>query len=125
MHEFFEHTADLGIRVRAADLNTLFVEAAQALALRVIKDGGKDDPSRAAYAFELCTGRKPDRAETEKLLKFWKEQYDYFEDRTAAAAKVALPDPRNLPEDVNLHKVAAWTMVSRTILNLDEMITRE
>jgi hypothetical protein len=102
-----------------------FVEAAQALALRVIKDGGKDDPSRAAYAFELCTGRKPDRAETEKLLKFWKEQYDYFEDRTAAAVNVAVPDLNNMPEDVNLHKVAAWTMVSRTILNLDETITRE
>jgi hypothetical protein len=103
----------------------MFVEAAQALALRVIKDGGKDDQSRAAYAFELCTGRKPDRGETEKLLKFWKEQYDYFEDRTAAAVNVAVPDLKNMPEDVNLHKVAAWTMVSRTILNLDETITRE
>jgi mono/diheme cytochrome c family protein len=102
-----------------------FVEAAQALALRVMKDGGKDDLSRAAYAFELCTGRKPDRAETEKLLKFWKEHYDYFEDRTAAAVNVAVPDLKNMPEDVNLHKVAAWTMVSRTILNLDETITRE
>lgn len=31
MHEFFEHTADLGLRIRAADLDGLFVEAAQAL----------------------------------------------------------------------------------------------
>jgi SHS2 domain-containing protein len=31
MHETFEHTADLGLRIRAADLDTLFVEAAQAL----------------------------------------------------------------------------------------------
>jgi SHS2 domain-containing protein len=31
MHETFDHTADLGIRVRAADLDTLFVEAAEAL----------------------------------------------------------------------------------------------
>jgi len=29
MHETFEHTADLGLRIRAADLQTLFVEAAQ------------------------------------------------------------------------------------------------
>ena len=27
MFEFFEHTADLGLRVRAADLDTLFEEA--------------------------------------------------------------------------------------------------
>jgi SHS2 domain-containing protein len=31
MHEVFEHTADLGLRIRAADLDTLFVEAGQAL----------------------------------------------------------------------------------------------
>jgi len=31
MYEYFEHTADLGIRVRAADLNALFTDAATAL----------------------------------------------------------------------------------------------
>lgn len=38
MYELFEHTADLGLRVRAADLNTLFVEAAQALFSAVVPD---------------------------------------------------------------------------------------
>jgi hypothetical protein len=32
-----------------------FVEAAQAMALRVIKEGGTNDQSRATYAFQLCT----------------------------------------------------------------------
>lgn len=31
MYETFEHTADLGLSIRSADLNTLFAEAAQAL----------------------------------------------------------------------------------------------
>jgi SHS2 domain-containing protein len=31
MYETFEHTADLGLRIRAADLNTLFAESARAL----------------------------------------------------------------------------------------------
>lgn len=31
MHELFEHTADLGLRMRAESLDALFVEAAQAL----------------------------------------------------------------------------------------------
>ena len=31
MYEVFEHTADLGLRVRAPDLNSLFAEAAAAL----------------------------------------------------------------------------------------------
>jgi SHS2 domain-containing protein len=38
MYEFFEHTADLGLRVRAADLDTLFVEAGRALFAAVLED---------------------------------------------------------------------------------------
>ena len=38
MYEFFEHTADLGLRIRAADLDTLFVEAAQALFAAIMED---------------------------------------------------------------------------------------
>jgi SHS2 domain-containing protein len=38
MYETFEHTADLGLRVRAADLDTLFAEAARALFSVIIED---------------------------------------------------------------------------------------
>jgi SHS2 domain-containing protein len=38
MHETFDHTADLGLRIRAADLDTLFVEAAQALFETIVPD---------------------------------------------------------------------------------------
>jgi SHS2 domain-containing protein len=47
MHELFEHTADLGLRVRAADLNTLFVEAAECLFSAVLEDVGSVEPSIA------------------------------------------------------------------------------
>jgi SHS2 domain-containing protein len=40
MIEFFEHTADLGLRARAADLNDLFAEAARALFSAVVEDLG-------------------------------------------------------------------------------------
>jgi mono/diheme cytochrome c family protein len=102
-----------------------FVEAAQAMGLRVYKDGGNDERSRATYAFRLATGRAPTEAELKSLLAFWEEQYRYFEDRTADALKVGAISATNPPANVNLHKVAAWAMVSRTILNLDETITKE
>jgi SHS2 domain-containing protein len=38
MYETFEHTADLGLRVRAPDLDTLFTEAAACLFSAVIED---------------------------------------------------------------------------------------
>jgi SHS2 domain-containing protein len=36
MYEFFDHTADLGIRVRAADVNSLFADAAMGLFAAVV-----------------------------------------------------------------------------------------
>jgi SHS2 domain-containing protein len=38
MYETFDHTADLGLRIRAADLNTLFAEAALALFSTLVED---------------------------------------------------------------------------------------
>jgi SHS2 domain-containing protein len=38
MYETFEHTADLGLRVRAPDLNALFAEAAEALFSVVVEN---------------------------------------------------------------------------------------
>lgn len=102
-----------------------FVEAAQAMGLRVLKEGGKDERSKMIYAFRLATGRNPTTDETSKLLKFWEEQYDYFENRTADALDVAVPDIKSVPKEVNLHRAAAWAMVSRTLLNLDETVTKE
>lgn len=38
MYETFEHTADLGLRIRAPDLDALFAEAAQALFAVIVED---------------------------------------------------------------------------------------
>jgi SHS2 domain-containing protein len=38
MHEVFEHTADLGLRIRAADLDSLFAEAGAALFETIVED---------------------------------------------------------------------------------------
>jgi SHS2 domain-containing protein len=46
MYETFEHTADLGLRVRAPDLDTLFVEAAQALFAAIVEDLGTVVPGQ-------------------------------------------------------------------------------
>jgi SHS2 domain-containing protein len=44
MYETFEHTADLGLRVIARDLDTLFAEAAQALFAAIVEDLGTIQP---------------------------------------------------------------------------------
>jgi len=101
-----------------------FVEAAQALAYRVLKQAG-DDPARCRYAFRLCTGREPDKTELETALKLYRDNLAELEDHTTQAITVASRDPKAPLPDVNLHKAAAWTLVSRVLLNLDETITKE
>ncbi len=105
-----------------------FVEFAQALALRVWKDGGATDEDKMIYGFRLCTGRNPTASELQKLLKLLADQRPLFDGRTAAAVYVSSADLNALPEDpagLDLHKLAPWTMVARVLLNLDETITKE
>ncbi len=105
--------------------DTVFMEAAQGLALRVFKEGGGDDRTRLIYAFRLCVGRRPDSFELNQLLALLNDQQKFFEGRTAAAVYVTAADLNNIPADVDLHRVAPWTIVARVLLNMDETITRE
>jgi SHS2 domain-containing protein len=52
MYEFFEHTADLGLRVRAPDLEGLFVESARGLFAMI----AEPPPTAASRRVELQVG---------------------------------------------------------------------
>jgi SHS2 domain-containing protein len=58
MYELFEHTADLGLRVRAADLDTLFAEAAACLFTAVLEDIGSVRPDHAVTVEVAGTDRE-------------------------------------------------------------------
>src|SRR5437870_5562075 len=44
MFETFDHTADLSLRIRAPDLNTLFIDAARALFSVIVEDPNTVEP---------------------------------------------------------------------------------
>ncbi|WP_149113483.1 archease [Limnoglobus roseus] len=48
MHELFDHTADLGLRITAPDLNALFAEAGECLFSAVVEDVASIRPTTAA-----------------------------------------------------------------------------
>jgi hypothetical protein len=102
-----------------------FVEAAQALALRIWRQGGADDLARLRYGFRLCTGRLPDDFELARLQALLEKQRGRFAGETAAAVYVSASDLNSLPKGIDLHQLAPWTIVARTMLNLDETITRQ
>jgi hypothetical protein len=106
---------------------TIFVEAAQALAIRVLKEGGKDDAARIGYAFELCTSRQakaPEREQIAKLLTSSRERLTKGELKASTIAFSKLSRFENLPPDATPNDIAAWTIASRVLLNLDETLTR-
>lgn len=107
---------------------TLFLEAARALALKTIKEGGATETQRLAFAFRRVLSRKPTQAETTELLNLWQRQHERFLKGEANPWNLATNDPDKpyaLPANTRMEDVAAWTAVTRVLLNLDEAITKE
>jgi len=106
----------------------LFVESAQALAARALREGGSTDRERVAYAFRLCTARTPLPAEADVLLQFLAKEDRRLGEGWLSAGELAglkLEAPAALPPNTTPRQLAAWTVVARVILNLDETITLE
>ncbi len=104
----------------------LSVEAAQALARRVLKEGGATDTDRVIYAFRLCTARRPDAGEIAVLLDLLgKEQHRIADGWVSAMDLAGLRPGAMLDQGVTPARLAAWTVAARTVLNLDETITKE
>jgi hypothetical protein len=106
----------------------LFLECAQALALRTVREGGKTDAERVEYAFRRCVARRPSAEESAALLTLLDKQKQHFAAPGAKPWDLAAADPARppaLPEGTTPAQLAAWTVVSRVLLNLDETITRE
>ena len=106
----------------------LFVESARALALRTLKEGGAADSDRVAYAFRLCTARWPTADESAVLLKLLAKEDQRIADGWISARDLAGftgSASLSLPAGITPRRIAAWTAVTRVILNLDETITKD
>src|SRR5262249_11322107 len=73
MYETFDHTADLGLRIRAADLNTLLAEAAEALFSAVVEELSTVRP-------ECCIDVRLEGQDREYLLFDWLKELLYHFD---------------------------------------------
>jgi hypothetical protein len=105
----------------------IFVEAARNLALRILREGGADEVSRIDYAFLLCVSRKARPEERDTLLSLLQSSRRRIADGWLNAREIATGDPAKLPPlpaGVTPQDAAAWTLVARVLLNLDETITK-
>lgn len=111
-----------------ASLNEpIFVEAAQALALRIWREGGASDEARTDYAYRLCTSRGARPAEVAAVRRLLEENRARLRRGELPAADIAFSaftKPAHLPPDATPADLAAWALVARVLLNLDETLTK-
>ncbi len=111
-----------------ASLNEpIFVEAARALALRILREGGPNDAERTEYAFRLCTGRRPSKVESAEIEKLLGGRREKLAAGWLSINEVATGDPGTRPElppDATPQDAAAWTIAARVLLNLDETVSK-
>ena len=101
-----------------------YVEAARALAERIMQEGGKTNTEKLGYAFQIVLSRKPREAEKKLLLKLLESHHKQYQADPDAVAKLNKVGLKAVSPDLNPAEHAAWTSIARVLLNLHETITR-
>ena len=97
-----------------------FVEFSQALAQRLVEESAKTDEQRINRAFRVCLSRSPSADERQRLLDLLNAELSALKKSPDEAKSLVPADSSDDPV-----QLAAWTTVSRVLLNLDETVTRE
>jgi mono/diheme cytochrome c family protein len=98
-----------------------FLESARALGTH-LSGQNRDDRQRIRLAYQRIVSRPPTEFETARVESLLLELRElYAEDRRAAGQLVGQCDTNNAA----IEETAAWIALARTLLNLDEAITRE
>lgn len=102
----------------------IFVEAARVFAQRILQEGGDTVSRRINWAWHEALSRAP-LPEEERILSalYEKHRAQFAADPASATALIAVGQ-KPVPEGMDPVQLAAWTSVSRTILNTHEMIYR-
>ena len=102
----------------------VFVECSQALARRIVAEGGSATEARLRFALRLATGRPPTDQQVAALAKLHAEEFAEYLTNTAAAMKLATVPLGALPATADPAEMAAWTVVANVLLNLDAVLTK-
>jgi hypothetical protein len=92
-----------------------FYEYARGLARRIDREESGDEAAKLRYAFRVCLAREPSTKELNRLQSFLAREKQYLDGDVSETKQISPEAPER----------AAWVMVARVLLNLDEFITRE
>ncbi len=101
-----------------------FIEAARVFAEQAVSAGGDTFDARIEYIFRRALSRKPDKAERALLADLLAESRQQFQDDLEAARELIGIGQKPVAAAADAAELAAWTSVTRAVLNLSEVYTR-
>jgi hypothetical protein len=101
-----------------------YVEAAQALARRIVREGGLEVSGRVKFGLELCLCRPAQSQQVELLAGLYDVEFRrYLMDAQAATDLAGQASGANPPRK-SVAELAAWTTIANVLLNLDGVLTK-
>jgi hypothetical protein len=102
----------------------VYIETAQALARRILKDGGATTQERVIFAFRQCLTRPPKDDEVQRLVKLFDETKKALAADATKAKQLATIPLGPEPAGMTTLDLATWTVVGNVLLNLDETLMK-
>lgn len=102
----------------------VFVEAAQGLARRIVREGGSSTEERIRFGLSLCLARPARAEQVAPLARLYAQELQRYRENNEAAKAFATDPIGPLPEGIDVAELAAWTAVANVLLNLDGALTR-
>jgi hypothetical protein len=105
-----------------------FVEMAQALGARLVREGGSTTADRVRYGLELCLARPATVEQVKALDQLYQQEFENYKAKPDAAKKlstsITLPEEKAFAKNLSPADAAAWTAVANVLLNLDGVLTK-
>jgi mono/diheme cytochrome c family protein len=102
----------------------VYVEAAQALARRIAKEGGATPEERLRFGLRLCLCRPPKPAEVNALLALYQAELVRYRSQPEEAKTLATQPLGPLPDGADAVELAALTVVANVLLNADGVLAK-
>eukprot|EP00913_Durusdinium_trenchii_P022842 g21446.t1 len=102
--------------------NPVFVECAQSLGRRILTEGARGARNRIRHAGRICLSRELNDREIRTLNSLFVAELQAYRNNPSAARQFV---GRFAVRQADPAEQAAWTAVARTLMNLDEFLTRE
>ena len=102
----------------------VYIEAAQALARRVVASGRSTLAERVDFGFQTVLARRPHANEAARLHQLYEQTYARYQRQPEQARMLATMPLGPAADGADHAELAAWTVVANVLLNLDETLAK-